>query len=236
MRQLRPYIYFGLCVCFMWGTLACEDKPPAPPPKPKVVAKKINPAPAPKKTQAPKKKAPAPKPKAAPPAPTPVAAPPPAKAAAPAAATPAAPAGSTIESLRASASADGNSIYRARYYNPEGKIDPFAPLFKEQKKPTPAAKKKKKKRRVPQTPLERIGLGQLKLVGVIQMDRGSRAIVQEATGKGYVVREGTYIGLNSGKVVAIQSDRIIIEEEVENVLGKVTARKQELKLQKPLGE
>ena len=219
----------------MWGTLACEDKPPAPPPKPKVVAKKITTAPPPAKVKAPKAKAPAPKPKVAPPAPA--ARPTSTKAVPAAASAPPPPAGSTIESLRASASGSGDSMYRARFYNPVGKIDPFAPLFREQKKQAPTAvKKAKRKKRVPQTPLERIGLGQLKLVGVIQMDRGSRAIVQESTGKGYVVREGTYIGLNSGKVVKIQSDRLIIEEEVENVLGKVTARKKELKLQKPLGE
>ena len=47
---------------------------------------------------------------------------------------------------------------------------------------------------------------------------------------------GSYIGTNSGKVVQILRDKVIIEEEIENVLGNISLQKRELKLQKPLGE
>ena len=119
-------------------------------------------------------------------------------------------------------------------YNPRGKIDPFEPLFKDQ--PIIVASKQKRKKRIPRTPLEKIGLGQLKLVGVILARSGNKALVQEASGKGYIIKKGTYIGLNSGQVVEIQKDNVIIEEEVEDVLGKVTTRKTELRLPKPPGE
>ena len=119
-------------------------------------------------------------------------------------------------------------------YNPIGKIDPFEPLFKEEK--TLAANKLKHKKRVPRTPLERIDLSQLKLVGIIMASSGNRALVEEASGKGYVIKEGTYIGTNGGKIVSIQKETVTVEEELEDVYGKLTIRKKELKLPKPPGE
>jgi type IV pilus assembly protein PilP len=119
-------------------------------------------------------------------------------------------------------------------YNPQGKIDPFEPLFKDE--PELAPSKSKREKRIPRTPLEKIDLGQLKLVGVILASSGNRALVQEASGKGYIIKEGTYIGVNSGKVTEIKNDRVIVEEEIEDVVGKPTIRNKELVLPKPPGE
>lgn len=120
-------------------------------------------------------------------------------------------------------------------YNPDGKLNPFEPLFKKERVSL-AVGKKKIKRRKPLTPLERVNLSQLTLVGIIRAPSGSRALVQEATGKGYVVKKGTYIGTNSGKIIQILKDRIIIEEESEDIYGKVSIIKKPIKLQKPPGE
>jgi type IV pilus assembly protein PilP len=129
------------------------------------------------------------------------------------------------------------SLEVANSYNPKGRFDPFEPLFKEEPEaPTAVSVKSKRKRRVPQTPLERVALSQLKLSAVIRAPSGNSALVEDATGKGYVVVKGTYIGLNSGKVIRIEKDRIVIEEEIENVLGELTVQNSELKLQKPAGE
>jgi len=116
-------------------------------------------------------------------------------------------------------------------YNPTGKIDPFEPLFRD--KPTLA--KKKKRKRLPQTPLERIEISQLKLVGIILASSGNRALVEETSGKGYVIKKGTYIGTNSGKVVQINKETVIVEEEFEDVFGKSATRQREIKLPKPPG-
>ena len=119
-------------------------------------------------------------------------------------------------------------------YNPRGKIDPFEPLFRE--KPVLAAAKAKPKRRVPRTPLEKIDISQLKLVGIILAASGNRALVEESNGKGYVIKTGTYIGTNSGKVVKIEKDRVVVAEEWEDVLGNVSLRNKEIKLPKPPGD
>ena len=118
-------------------------------------------------------------------------------------------------------------------YDAIGKIDPFEPLFSE--KPV-SVKKKKDKKRIPRTPLERIDLSQLKLVGIILASSGNRALVEESSGKGYVIKKGTYIGVNSGKVVKIKKEKVVVEEEFEDVFGKSKLRQREIKLPKPPGE
>jgi type IV pilus assembly protein PilP len=111
-------------------------------------------------------------------------------------------------------------------YNPKDKIDPFEPLFRD--KPSVALVKKKRKKRVPRTPLERIDLSQLKLVGIIVASSGNRALVEESSGKGYVIKNGTYVGTNAGKVVKIEKDKVVVAEEYEDVLGNVSLRNKEL--------
>ncbi len=122
-------------------------------------------------------------------------------------------------------------------YNPEGKIDPFMPLFKEEvPKEEVAVKEPKKKKRIPRTPLERIDISQLELVGIVKATGNEKAVVEESSGKGYIVTKGTYMGRNGGRVTDILNDRIIVEEEVVDVLGKSKIKKKVLKLQKPFGE
>ena len=89
--------------------------------------------------------------------------------------------------------------------------------------------------RRPLTPLEKVDLSQLKLVAIIRALSGNIALVEEASGKGYVIKKGTYIGTRSGKVGKILPDRIIVEEESEDFSGKVSVREIEVKLN-PSGE
>lgn len=101
-----------------------------------------------------------------------------------------------------------------RLYNPEGKIDPFAALFKEEK---PAAggdgdAMGKAGVCIPHTPLQKADLSQLKLVGIIYASSGNRAMVEEASGRGYVIEEGTFIGTNCGRVGRILKDMVIVNE------------------------
>ncbi len=128
------------------------------------------------------------------------------------------------------------SLASAGGYNPKGRFDPFEPLFKTESEQQPASAKTSRKRRTPKTPLERVALSQLKLSAIMRTAKGNSAIVEDATGKGYVIRKGTYIGLNSGQVVKIEKDRVMIEEESEDISGEFRIENTELKLQKPAGE
>jgi type IV pilus assembly protein PilP len=118
-------------------------------------------------------------------------------------------------------------------YTTKGKVNPFEPLFRERRT---VASKSKRKKRIPRTPLEKIDLGQLKLVGIVMATSGNKALVEESNGKGYVIKKGTYIGTNAGKVVEIDNNKVIVAEEYEDVVGNVTLRNKELKLPKPPGE
>ena len=119
-------------------------------------------------------------------------------------------------------------------YVSTNKFDPFMPLYKDE--PVAKAKKKKKKRRLPLTPLEKVDLSQLKLVGIIRAPSGDKALVQESSGKGYIVKKGTYIGIHAGRVINVLKNKIIVEEEIETALGTYKLQERELKIHKPAGE
>lgn len=121
-------------------------------------------------------------------------------------------------------------------YNPEGKINPFVSTLKTKQLHAVDGSKIKKKRRGHLTPLEKVDISQLTLLGTILASSGNRAMVAESNGKGYVVTEGTYVGIYSGRVAQILKDEIIVEEEVENILGKISIRKRSLKIKRPPGE
>jgi type IV pilus assembly protein PilP len=121
-------------------------------------------------------------------------------------------------------------------YDPTGKLDPFRPLFKEEPKPKAATAQKPKKPERPRTPLEKLDLGQLRLTAVVFSEVRPRAMVEEDTGKGYVVEVGTPIGLERGQVTDIQRDHIVIEHLKADDFGNTSARRRELKLQKPPGD
>jgi len=130
-------------------------------------------------------------------------------------------------------------------YDPKGRTDPFSPLFKDEPKPKPGSLKPVdgKAGRI-LTPLEKLDLSQLKLVGIVRGLGGPRALIEETSGKGYIIKKGTYIGIHSGKVADIFDDKIVIDEEFEDYTGneldgwerRVTVRKREMKLQKSPGD
>lgn len=124
----------------------------------------------------------------------------------------------------------------ALFYDPKGKSDPFMPPSARMQ-PSELPKKTPKKHRLPLTPLQKVDLSQLKLVGIIVSPAGNKALVEEPSGKGYVITRGTYVGPNYGRVRRILTDRVIVEEEVEDFFsGEMQLQTSELILQKKLGE
>ena len=125
----------------------------------------------------------------------------------------------------------------AYVYDPKDKPDPFQPLFETEVQAAPAKKKGKQRKRLPLTPLQRIDLSQLKLVAIIISPIGNKALVEEPSGKGYVIAKGTYLGRNFGRVKRILNDRVLVEEEVEDYAsGEMKPQTRELRLQKRPGQ
>jgi type IV pilus assembly protein PilP len=117
-------------------------------------------------------------------------------------------------------------------YSPTDKINPFIPLIQTQPKATIAVDKREKKPTRTLTPLEKFDLSQIRLVAVVLAQSGKIAMVEEASGKGYVVRLGTYIGKDAGTVVQILTDRIVINEIITDFKGEEISRTREMKLHK----
>ena len=80
--------------------------------------------------------------------------------------------------------------------------------------------------------MERYQLGQLKLVGIVWDVKESRAMVEDPAGLGYIIRVGTAIGENGGKVKSIGPREVIVEEPEPGVNGGTKMRQITLKLHK----
>ena len=118
------------------------------------------------------------------------------------------------------------------FYSAKGKIDPFLPLIRTEKKAVAGTDAREKKPQRVLTPLEKLDLSQIRLVAVVLAESGNIAMVEENSGKGYVVRIGTYIGKNEGRVEKILTDRIVIKEVVKDFRGDAVLRSREMKLHK----
>lgn len=101
-------------------------------------------------------------------------------------------------------------------YSSAGKRDPFRPL---------ALKARATSRpRENLSPLEKYELGQLKLVAIVWDVKDPRAMVEDSVGLGYIVKVGTPIGANEGKVKAIKPGEIVIEEFHTDFFGARKSR------------
>ena len=104
----------------------------------------------------------------------------------------------------------------------EGSRDPFRPMTLRTKVTS--------RNRENLSPLERLDLGQLKVVGIVWDIKEPRAMVEDTAGLGYTVKVGTPIGSNDGKVKAIHRNQIIIEEISADIYGQRKSRDVSMKL------
>ncbi|MDQ6952539.1 MAG: pilus assembly protein PilP [Mariprofundaceae bacterium] len=70
-------------------------------------------------------------------------------------------------------------------------------------------------------PLEVFDLNTLLLVGIYQMGDRHVAMVQDSQGKGYMVKQGSYMGKKSGRIEKIDSDTIYVVEKILNIEGQI---------------
>lgn len=80
------------------------------------------------------------------------------------------------------------------------------------------------------TPLETYELAQLTLVGVIFNIASPKALVRAPNGEEFVATLNTAIGKRGGRVVAVLSDQIVIEEKFYDFRGELTEERYVLKL------
>jgi Tfp pilus assembly protein PilP len=106
-------------------------------------------------------------------------------------------------------------------YNAHGRRDPLEPLVKpelvDKLRPKPPDER-------PLGPLERFDLSALKLVGIVWGELGRKALIKAPDGKSYFAALETYMGKYSGKVIAIENDRLVIEEQYLNSEDKLVPK------------
>ena len=93
-----------------------------------------------------------------------------------------------------------------------------------------SAKPGKKMKSSPLSPLEITELKYFKLMGVMLSDSGNIAIVKDRYGKEYIVAKGSRIGNNSGRVIRILGQKIIVEEQHRDKKGDLIKVRKELVL------
>ena len=109
-------------------------------------------------------------------------------------------------------------------YNHE-RPDPFFPFLSQE------ILKAEAKAKAELTGTQKFEPTQLTLVAIVSGKRGLLAMVQDSSGVGYVLRKGTKIG-ETGEVVQIAQDKVIIEQSLKNVTGERISRKIEMTLSK----
>jgi Tfp pilus assembly protein PilP len=109
-------------------------------------------------------------------------------------------------------------------YNPSGKRDPFfSPLYRVTEQAAMTSDEAK-------TPLQRLDLGQFKVVGIILETGEPKALIEDNSGLGYIVTSGTLIGPRGGVIKSIEPDRILVEEYETDFYGKRQALEKEMPL------
>ena len=70
-------------------------------------------------------------------------------------------------------------------------------------------------------PLERFGVEEFKLVGIIWNEKSKVAVVEDSKGKHHSLSEGSRIGLNNGMVEKILPDQVVVVEKIKDAFENV---------------
>lgn len=100
-------------------------------------------------------------------------------------------------------------------YDPTGKRDPFRSFVLDRLGVLEDGVK---------GPLEQFDLNQLSVVGIVWDSERRRALMEDPSGRGYVVQTGTAIGKNDGTVVRIEDNLVMVRETYVDYVGEKTMK------------
>ncbi|MGH0037780.1 MAG: pilus assembly protein PilP [Myxococcota bacterium] len=84
-------------------------------------------------------------------------------------------------------------------------------------------------------PLEQFELEQLDVTAVIWSTHRPRALVEDPSGRSYIVHEGTRIGKNDGLVIHIGDNLVLVKETYVDFAGEQTTKDVELRIRRSQG-
>lgn len=117
-------------------------------------------------------------------------------------------------------------IKQGEGYNAMGKRDPFRSFVLEQKQENAVSER---------GPLEQFDLSQLNVVAVVWNTARPRALVVDPSGRSYVIQEGTRIGKNSGRVIHIGDNQVLVRETYVDYLGTRTTKEVHMRIRQSQG-
>ena len=122
--------------------------------------------------------------------------------------------------VKAQQAAPAAPVAAAYHYDPTNKIDPFKSYVR--REVTLDSDES--------SPLERFDLSQLTVMGIIWGVDEPRALIKDPTGKGYIVKAGTPIGKNKGRILRIEDNKVVVKETYLDHLDRATTKEVELEL------
>jgi type IV pilus assembly protein PilP len=123
------------------------------------------------------------------------------------------------------AAADATENTAVEYsYDPTNKRDPFRSFVKTVVEEGGT-----------ETPLERFDLTQLTVTAIMWGVDPPRALIRDPAGKGYIVVEGTIVGKNKGRIIAIEDNLVRVKETYVDALGRAATKSVEMRLRETQG-
>jgi len=84
-------------------------------------------------------------------------------------------------------------------------------------------------------PLEQYDVNQMSLLAVVWNTGSARALIQDPSGKSYIIGSGTRIGKNNGRVTAIDDNLVVVNETYVDFLGQETTKDIEMRIRRSEG-
>ncbi|MGV8050822.1 MAG: hypothetical protein AB2L21_10880 [Anaerolineaceae bacterium] len=174
-------------------------------------------------------------------------------AAAPTPATNAAPEGPPSLSPAPPEKADANEFIRNKLYNPDftyspkDMLDPFVSFIKPAGRPLHATEGELddtetdllQEQMQPLTPLQKMSIPEIErgLSAITWGSLGRRAVIEDASGNGFIVSVGTPVGDRNGRIAEIYKDRLVIQQQYwDRKAKRMIPQNYVVKLRKEPGE
>ncbi|MGA2940354.1 MAG: hypothetical protein ABSF52_25140 [Syntrophobacteraceae bacterium] len=95
-------------------------------------------------------------------------------------------------------------------------LDPFVPFVSLDTSTRTSEEEDEQQGGVPLTPLQKMTLSEIErgLKAISWGELGKRAVIEDSTGKGYIVSVGTPVGEHSGVITQIFNDSLVIQQEI----------------------
>ena len=112
----------------------------------------------------------------------------------------------------------------AYFYDPTNKIDPFKSFIVARRE------LEEKEQEKPKTYLETVDISQLTISAIVLGSKGNWALVRDSKGDGHVIKVGTLIGRQSGKVTRILEKEVVVTESYKDIRGREIVKDISMKL------